>query len=263
MITREAAENWLAHHGVLGMKWGIRKDRLSSTRESADWTISKTGEISIKKGATLSRVVRNHSGLFGGKGSELKTGQLIYAAFKSKDIAAYEHFFGRSKSFLVKNASTVLKLQATEPLKAPGPKEATKLYFDMIKTDPEAYKTLRDNVHGLAKIQMGKALADPSGKEAYNLYTIALDSGNYNSKLQAVNLKYYSAVKKAGYNMLLDSSDASSEFDAPVIVLDGGKSLTVKSKYFVDKVSSENARLAFKQSQIDNGKTYLEKLGYI
>lgn len=252
---------FLKHYGVIGMRWGVRKDSQASSK--SDWSISDNGEINIKKGAVLSRVVRNHKGLMGGKGVSLESGKPIYAAFKQADVAGYEYFFGRGKNLLVKDASTVLKLEAKEPLKAPGPKEAARLYFDMINDDSDAQKTLYDNVRGVAKMQFKKSLNDPSGKEAYNLYTLALDGGNYDKKLNAVNVKYYEAVKKAGYNMLLDASDATLEFDSPVIILDGKKSLGIKSQYLVDKITSNNARMTYNQSQINAGKTYLQLLGYV
>lgn len=252
--------SYLEHHGVKGMRWGVRKN--DQTSSQPDWSISDTGEINIKKGATLSRIVRNHNGLFGGKGVALDSGQPIYASFKPNDMAAYEHFFGRGKSLLVRDASAVLKLEAKTNLKAPGPKEAVLLYLDVIKNDPIAQKMFYDKKDGFStKKQMDKVFSKPDGRDAYEVYTNALDSGNYNEKFKSLNAKYFEAVKKAGYNMLLDPADASSEFDAPVMILDGKKSLGLKSQHVVDKLSAHNARLEYKQTQIKSGKAYLESLG--
>lgn len=255
----KALSSSLLHYGVKGMKWGVRKERPSS---GTGWSVDSAGRIEISPGTPISRVVRNHKGLFGGTGGGWDSGGPVYAAFKPVDTAGYAHFFGRSKSLLVKEASTVQKLIPTKKLLAPGPKESASIFFKTVSSDPEALESLKKNLHGVARMQLSAAIKDPTSPEAYNVYALALDAGNY-SKDRSMNQKYYEALKKSGYNMLLDPSDAMGGFDAPIIVLDGKKSLKLKSQTIVDKNSQKSVRLAYKSESRKAGASYLEKLGYL
>jgi hypothetical protein len=270
VIGNTTTDEFLAHHGVKGMKWGVRKAE-SSARLGRDskivesgkgWTVDDEGRVTISKGATISRVVRGTAGLFGGAGNDWQSGKPVYAAFKPVDINDYEHFFGRSKSLFTKEASTVVKLTPKSTLRAPGPKEATALYFQTAKENPEALKDLQGLLHGVAKFNLNKALDDPSTQTAYDVYSIALDAGNYSKSKTSLNKHYFDKLGKSGYNMLVDPSDAGTDFDAPIIVLDGKKSLDYKGQHIVDKVSQESARKLYNSHHAEEGKRYLQKLGY-
>ena len=256
----------LLHYGVKGMKWGVRKDRSSSgsstSSERGTYKIHPDGKIEINPGVEISRVVRNTNGLFGGTGRDWASSHPVYAAFLPGDKAQYEHFFGRSKSLLVKEASTVLKLTPKEKLTAPGPKEAASIFYDLARKDPEFRQGLESGLNGFARRQLKSNIENPTSKRAHSDYALALDSANYSERFKGTNQKYFEALKKAGYNSLLDPSDAYGGFDAPIIVLDGKKSLELKHQYAVDKVSQERVRQAVKSTQYELGKTYLEKLGY-
>ena len=256
-------DKFLEHAGVKGMKWGVRKSDKSIVESGKGWSISNDGEINLDKGAIISRVVRNNNGMFGGRGHELDSGRPLYASFKPVDTVAYEHFFGSAKGMFVKEASAVVKFRVSEPIKVPGPKKATELFFDMVNKDPEAKKLLKSNLTGMVKFRLDKTLTEPDSRAGYNLYTAALDSGNYNAKLKPLSDKYYAKVQKAGYNALLDSSDAAFGFDAPIIVLNAKQSLTTEARYVVDKLSANNARLSYRKEAAAAGKTYLERLGYV
>lgn len=256
----------LSHYGVKGMKWGVRKARATGDRRGAggrgSYQIHPDGKIEITRGAEISRVVRNTNGFFGGVGRGWDNGLPVYASFLPNDTAKYEHFFGRSKSLFVKEASTVLKLTPKNKLVAPGPKEASKIFYDLAKNDPEFRAGLENGLTGLARINLKNAIDNPDSQKAYGTYAIALDAGNYTERFQGTNQKYFDAVKRAGYNMLLDPSDASMDFDAPVIILDGKASLELTTQYIVDKHSQEKVRDIVKTIPYEIGNSYLERLGY-
>jgi hypothetical protein len=258
----------LSHHGVKGQKWGVRKEESpTGSIQSASgkgWTIASDGSIEISRGATISRVVRNTKGLLGGEGASLDSGKPIYAAFKPIDAATYENMLGRRKSLLVKNASNVLQLTPKSKLRSPGPKESMGLYFDTLRSDPKVAGQVRESISPMLRARFDKALSGKGNKgEDYFVYSTAYDSGNYKESLSGVNKAYHDRVKSKGFNMIVDPSDASlGVADAPIIILDG-RSVELKSQYFVDKASSMRAKDAFNTEAAKAGKTYLEKLGYV
>lgn len=262
----------LKHYGVKGMKWGVRRtpeqlgksSRRSQTKpknliDSGDkWSISSDGSITIKPGASIQRVVRKHKGAFGGTSDDLGVEGAMYASFTPKDKYGYEHFFGRRKSLLVKEASQVLTFKATKELRSPSPEEAISVYLDVLNKNPDLKKKVRSVIRNYDYENL-----QPKSAEALEAYAVAYDSGNYNKKLAGVNAEFHKAILSRGYNMLLDNSDAGYEFQAPVVILDAPGSLTLSSRRIVDKASAHKVRLLYKeQTKVDKGKNYVAKMGY-
>lgn len=261
-------EAYLKHHGVKGMKWGVRKSEGSTSKSPSmasgkNWTISNDGSIHIKKGGEIQRVVRNHKGLFGGTGEAFGVSSgAMYAAFTPKDKAEYEHHFGRSKSLLVKDASMVLKFKVTKDLRSPSPKEAADIYVDLLRHNPELRAIAKKNMGPFADVD--KVIDKPSTQKSIDLTTVGYDSGNYNPKLKPINDAYHEAVKAKGYNMIMDLSDGAGGFQAPVVILEGRKHLELSSQSIVDKASQEKVRRTVKDlNQINRGIEVLDKLGYM
>lgn len=268
MPNRQHVEHILMHHGVKGMKWGVRKERSSSSNKPAmqkgsKWQINADGSIDMEAGAQIQRVVRNHKGALGGKASEfgLETG--MYASFTPEDNASYEHGFGRKKSITVKEASNVVKFTAQKPLHSPSPAEASKIYLDMLRENPELQNQVRSNLHGLAKKKLDTVLSRDDPKANHDMYSIMYDAGNYSTGMAGVNKQYISHLQKKGYNMILDPSDAGMGFHAPVVIFGSQKNLKVTSRYVVDKSSQKKvSKLVREQWKTQAGKDILHELGY-
>lgn len=261
----------LIHYGVKGMKWGVRKERTSAgtgrtsagiAQEGPGYRLYKDGSIRLDKGAVVQRVVRKHSGLIGGPASDLGGHGGMYASFLPSDKHLYEHGFGRSKSLLVKEASQVLSFSVKTSLKSPGVREARDLYFDMLQKDPELHAKVKAAVRGM---NVDKVMSGTDESAKNELYTIAYDAGNYNSKLSGVNDKYVSTLKKKGYNMLMDPADSlNGEFNAPIVILDAGKNVELSSRRIVDKESQKKVRQqVLEDIRTSKGKTFLSELGVI
>lgn len=255
--------NELVHHGVKGMKWGVRKDRTPGiAREGPNYQLFKDGSIRLEKGAIVQRIVRKHSSLIGGSASDLGVQNGMYASFLPSDKHLYEHGFGRSKGLLVKEASQVLTFTVKSPLKSPGVLEARDLYFDMLRNDPELHEKVKRSIRG---INIDKVMSGDNESAKNELYSTAYDAGNYNSKLSGVNHKYTSILKKKGYNMLMDPADSlNGEFDAPIVILDSSKSVELSSRRIVDKESQKRVRKLVRDDvRISKGKTFLSELGVV
>lgn len=268
----EQVYGFLAHYGVPGMKWGKRKNLESpmpknsiSKSEDNKVHISKDGAITLKKGSTLQRVVRNSDGLLMKKGEALGT-DFSYMSFTKADNAQYETLLGRRQNLFNKKASEVISLTATKDLKSPSPKEASSLYFKTLSANPQLKDTAKSFLPnkgiGFTKADIDKAIVDPNSTRAMNLYAFAYDQGNY-GKTGSVNSAFHKAVTKSGYNMLLDISDASLGYaDKPVIMLNPSTNVTITGKRTVDKLSLKSANTVLRDHEkISSGKTFLEELG--
>lgn len=256
--------DYLEHAGVKGMKWGQRKADLPIAVGSG-WTIKSDGSVDIDKGTNIQRVVRGHAGLFGGVGEDFGGADSMYASFTPRDNAQYEHFFGRKKGLLVKEASRVLTFETNVSLKAPPPKESAKEYLQMLREDPKLLASVNKGLSGFAKINLARAMQNPETSSAMDIYSIAYDAGNYNPKMQGVNKAFHARLGKKGYNMVIDASDALAEFQAPVVIFNAKQNVALKSQKIVDQISQEVVRKevqAQNQNSATQGRAIMEALGY-
>lgn len=271
-ITYETSD-FLAHFGVKGMKWGVRKEKETTSRASTssiEPKIDALGAITLPKGAQLQRVVRRSDGVLFKKADDI--GDVTYASFDKNDNLAYETMFGKNKNLFNKVASDVLTLTATQELRSPGPKESAELFFKGLKDNPAAFKQLNDGLRDrgttllYSKQTLKDSMANPGSRRAFDFYAWSFEKGNYDyAKTETgslANKTYFNQLKKSGYNMLLDPSDSTvGVAQMPVIILDAKTKVKVSSSRTVTNQSRKAATKAYTKS-VDDGKTFLEKLGY-
>lgn len=261
MIEMLSEDDFLEHYGKKGMKWGVRKEKAHSS--GPGWTIHADGSIDIKAGAKIQRVVRGHAGLMGGVGQDFGTADAMYASFTALDNTSYEHGFGRKKGLFVKEASRVLTFSPKVPLKSPPPKLAAKTYLELLKRNPESHAIVKDNLGGMTKLMLKKAIENPESDNAQLVYGYAYDMGNYNPKALAVNQRFTKELGKKGYNMLMDPVDSATEFNAPVVVFNAKSNVELVSQRIVDKVSQEVVRKQYNSQIQTAGRSIMETLGYV
>jgi len=202
----------LKHSGVLGMKWGVRKSSLVNTR---------TDRFILKKGTILNRATTNPN--------ETNTGK-AYATFKKWDSIGY---MARSMPF-VKTFN--MRMKVTKDLISPSKQERVDAFIDLCKKNGTMLKTLSEAQHQQLKFKSASAFEKQYHKmaeaqlraKAYNDFSLAL---GFNKEIRDT---YFRELKKRGYNMVLDDTDAQVLSNSPIIVFDRGDTLKVAS---VDRVT--------------------------
>lgn len=234
----------LQHHGVKGMKWGVRKDqyrsyvdknatrstegalkRLGSNINIARYSVKgaklkvkekrdndwynrlETGRDYINKGATLTRVVR-------GVDQNALAGRL-YVAKRKDDADMYRAtipYFQKKGSSGKKSYHSVyqVQLETKKRLAMPSQKERVDVFIETLQR-PDGKKWLSENGY---KGQIDELNAKQVGLKYYQKFNRY--AGDQNSRF---NDAYFNEIKRRGYNALIDDNDAGIWSKEPTILL--------------------------------------------
>ena len=241
----------LSHHGVKGMKWGVRHDKKSSGsgrikirnpmdsyRASLKNKYKQKYEMSDKEAeaaaAEHARRVRNvaigvavvtgaavgtslamkYGRMYGDdiirKGTEIqtvhanpdiiKTGK-FYTTNKKFDKMKYAGMFGEAAPGVAKTRITA---DVDANIKSIGVKNGTKLYNDLVKTNPEFKDAVSRTVAFLPGAKPGNAI----DYKDFN-HKALLGDGRYAAIKDAKRAQeiFYDAAKKKGYGAIADWND--------------------------------------------------------
>ena len=282
-------DEYLAHHGVKGQKWGIRRyqyadgtltptgrkrysensnglDKLMNTNvkhliNSAKTQITGKQYVDgyLKNGTTLARIQTNsnferfafyatykkhdvdeYMGLFGknllsrAEGEAKRAGKIADASGSEKDLAYAQELRNKANNTKVYQ----LKLEAMKKLKIPSDENAGDITAKLLKENDfkkNVYASIVDSKkkmkrptqqvlfnHALKAISKDPEKMTSSEKVAvYKALNLSLV--NHNKQEIAAQTRFYSELKKKGYNALLDYNDkeySSYHAKRPMIVFD-------------------------------------------
>lgn len=239
----EEVDDFLAHYGVKGMRWGKRQSSATSDvpsksdrkaakeafkpvwemhvdRAFSDSSITQTKysslstkDVSIKKGTELARITKR---------KDEKLRDITYLSYTAKDRERYKAIMSgdgaAGKKKYKDNYEHVFK--ATTTLKSPSEKARLDAYIELMDTSSIVLKN--------GKTISGREHLKRIGyrKEAKTLTSQELGLKHYNDMVNSqymttpVNTAYFNNIRAKGYNAIIDDNDRLHLTDSPVIILD-------------------------------------------
>lgn len=284
------SDSEVIHFGILGMKWGVRKDRYKNVVRK--YKIHGDGRIEIQPGQELQRLVTSEKSVrkhLSPMSSPLQ--KYAYMSFTPSDNAEYINIMSPDNKKQRMKRDNILTLEAKTDLISPSLSEAEKINVELAKGYAKELATLkklpvdRKNFESLSEetqswsilverdpisnysefYRTSKALDkeiqlyfdkgyDPlEYPEKYPAYMYALTNREIAASDNYTSPyvdKFMTSVKSKGYNMLRDENDLGM-MASPVIVLDPETNISIKLSEKLSKQTVKEARIYLEQAKVD------------
>lgn len=250
----------LKHYGVLGMKWGVRRDK------------ELLGRHTIPKGTTMYRTTATKDEDVGGLKyvTYLAPDRDLYRGLRSDNILkvsgknvgdeVYEQQYKLKEDLNIPSREELASAYDKVMSDFKARKDAVQGYVDQLKGDPNFENAIVSRMFSSGDFSYEKA-ASEEAKRAVDLYLgeygkskladFALTSISINES-PVTKSRVVAELKKRGYNAMIDEASVgigtmkSREGVSPLIVFDGNNSLSKNKTVTINSMTKKIATNKYK-----------------